>query len=85
MSFDKLLTLPEFAKIVRAGESTVYSWMKRGILTEGVHFARFGGLVRFAFPIPPLQTRAGRAAKPDRPKRAGRRRSTVAPDLGWRP
>lgn len=45
-SFD-LLTVDEFAERLKVSRTTVFGWLKSGILAEGVHYLRLGRILRF--------------------------------------
>jgi len=43
----ELLTPEEFAKKLRIGRSTLFEWLRKGILKPGVHYFKQGRIVRF--------------------------------------
>jgi len=43
----EILTLKAFADRLSVGRTTVYEWMKKGILIEGEHFMKLDRIVRF--------------------------------------
>lgn len=52
MSVERYLTLPEYLKLTKYGRTTVFDWMRRGKLRQGVHFIRRGRTLRFVWPEP---------------------------------
>jgi excisionase family DNA binding protein len=62
----EFLTLEELAERLKVSRTTVFSWLKNGELREGVHYLRLGRIVRFHWPIYPLQPIATTAeSQPD--------------------
>ena len=45
----KLLTIEEFAQLMRIKRSTAYSWLAAGRLETGRHVLRIGGIVRIVW------------------------------------
>ena len=44
----EMLTIEQFAERVQVSRSTVFSWMKQGLLVEGRHYFKIGaGTLRF--------------------------------------
>ena len=43
----ELLTVDQFAKLLKVSRTTVFSWLKTGVLLEGVHYIRLGKILRF--------------------------------------
>ena len=53
MAAEQYLTLAEYRKMIRVSRSTVFDWMRKGILREGDHYVYFGPRVlRFRYPHP---------------------------------
>jgi len=44
-----LLTVEEFADKLKVSRSTVFSWLKSGLLQEGKHYFRIGRIIRFVW------------------------------------
>ena len=47
----ELLTVEQFAVRLQVSRTTVFGWMKSGILREGVHYFRIGRILRFNWPF----------------------------------
>lgn len=45
----EMITAEEFALRLKVSRSTVFDWMRRGILRQGRHFVRIGRVVRFVW------------------------------------
>ncbi|ACH40070.1 helix-turn-helix DNA-binding protein, putative [Citrifermentans bemidjiense Bem] len=45
----ELLTVEEFAKRMKVSRTTVFGWLKSGVLSEGVHYFRIGRILRFCW------------------------------------
>jgi len=45
----EVLTVEEFARKLHVSRATVFAWIKRGALTEGVHFFKLGRVLRFVW------------------------------------
>lgn len=43
----KLLTVDQFATLFNTSRTTVFFWLKTGIIQEGVHYIRLGRILRF--------------------------------------
>jgi excisionase family DNA binding protein len=46
-----VLTVEEFAARLKVSRTTVFGWLKKGDLREGVHYLRLGRILRFRWPI----------------------------------
>lgn len=46
-----LLTVDEFAQLFKVSRTTVFTWMKTGIVQEGVDFIRMGRILRFRYQV----------------------------------
>lgn len=44
-----LLTVEEFAEKLKVSRSTVFGWLKNGLLQEGKHYFRIGRIIRFVW------------------------------------
>ena len=44
-----LLTVEEFADKLKVSRSTVFGWLKIGLLQEGKHYFRIGRIIRFVW------------------------------------
>lgn len=44
-----LLTVEEFADKLKVSRSTVFGWLKSGLLQEGKHYFRIGRIIRFVW------------------------------------
>lgn len=44
---NELLTVDQFAKLLKVSRTTVFSWLNSGELLEGVHYIRLGRVLRF--------------------------------------
>lgn len=44
-----LLTVEEFAERLKISRSTVFGWLKAGLLQEGKHYFRIGRIIRFVW------------------------------------
>ncbi len=44
-----LLTVEEFAGKMKVSRSTVFGWLKSGLLQEGKHYFRIGRIIRFVW------------------------------------
>jgi len=42
-----LLTPEEFAERMKIGRSTVFDWVRKGVLVPGIHFFKQGRILRF--------------------------------------
>jgi excisionase family DNA binding protein len=47
----ELLTVDQFAQLLKVSRTTVFSWLKTGEIQEGVHFIRLGRVLRFRWQI----------------------------------
>lgn len=45
----EVLTVEEFARKLHVSRATVFTWIKRGTLTEGEHFFKLGRVLRFVW------------------------------------
>ena len=45
----EIITAEEFALRLKVSRSTVFDWMRKGILRQGRHFVRIGRVVRFVW------------------------------------
>lgn len=43
----EILTPEEFAQRIRIGRSTLFEWMRKGVLVAGLHYVKIGRIVRF--------------------------------------
>lgn len=43
----EVLTVEEFANKLHVSRATVFAWIKRGILIEGIHYFKIGRVIRF--------------------------------------
>lgn len=43
----ELLTVDQFAQLLKVSRTTVFSWLNTGVLLEGIHYIRFGRVLRF--------------------------------------
>jgi excisionase family DNA binding protein len=50
---DDLLTVDQFAQRLQVSRTTVFSWLKKGELQEGVHYFHLGRTLRFCWPFFP--------------------------------
>lgn len=46
---DDLLTVEEYADKLKVSRSTVFNWLKSGLLEEGKHYFRLGRIIRFVW------------------------------------
>ncbi len=46
-----LLTIEQLAQRLQVSRTTIFSWLKSGSLTEGVHYFRLGRVIRFHWPL----------------------------------
>lgn len=44
-----LLTVEQFAKRMQVSRTTVFGWLKSGVLQEGVHYLRIGRILRLGW------------------------------------
>jgi excisionase family DNA binding protein len=51
-SESEFLTVEQFAKRLQVSRTTVFGWLKKGDLREGVHYIRIGRILRFRWPFP---------------------------------
>jgi hypothetical protein len=49
MSDFEVMTVEQFAKRMMVSRTTVFGWLKSGVLEEGVHFCRLGRILRFCW------------------------------------
>ncbi len=47
----EFLTVEQFAQRLQVSRTTVFGWLKKGDLREGVHYLRIGRIVRFRWPF----------------------------------
>ena len=87
----ELLTIGEFCDRARIARSTVFDWMKRGLLRPGTHYIHLGRTVRFPWGealISALLQASEPASEPERrpePRRPRRGRSKgIAANLDYR-
>jgi len=85
---EQYLTLAEYRKMIQVSRSTVFDWMRKGLLREGVHYVHFGPRVlRFRYPhaveTPRREPRP--APEPVPSRRPSRRPNGPAMDLDWKP
>lgn len=67
----ELLTVEEFAARMRVSRTTVFEWLKTGVMEEGTHFFRIGRIIRFVWDATLFLKRARKApgrTKSVRPK-----------------
>lgn len=43
----EMLTVEEFAKRMKVCRTTVFQWIKEGVLVQGEHYIRLGRVIRF--------------------------------------
>jgi excisionase family DNA binding protein len=48
----EFLTVEQFAQRLQVSRTTVFGWLKKGDLREGVHYLRIGRILRFHWPFP---------------------------------
>lgn len=46
------LTVEQFAQRLQVSRTTVFGWLKKGDLREGVHYIRIGRILRLRWPFP---------------------------------
>jgi hypothetical protein len=46
----ELLTVEQFAERLQVSRTTVFGWLKKGVLTEGAHYLRIGRILRLRWP-----------------------------------
>ena len=46
----EMLTVEQFAKLMQVSRTTVFGWLKNGVLQEGVHYLRLGRILRICRP-----------------------------------
>ena len=51
MNDDELLTVDQFAQRLQVSRTTVFGWLKKGELREGVHYFHLGRILRFLWPF----------------------------------
>jgi excisionase family DNA binding protein len=51
-SDSNFLTVEQFAQRLQVSRTTVFGWLKKGDLQEGVHYIRIGRILRFRWPFP---------------------------------
>lgn len=83
-----LLTVQQFAQRLGVSRATVFNWMKRGILVQGLHYFRLDRVVRFPWSESALalllQTTAAKPTPPPRPRPSNRTpRSQQQPSINW--
>lgn len=75
----ELLTVEQFAKLLKVSRTTVFSWLNSGELLEGVHYIRLGRILRFRWVVDLLFRKKAPAVKKQeqkkRPKTQARRSS----------
>lgn len=82
---DDLLTVEEYADKLKVSRSTVFNWLKSGLLEEGKHYFRLGRIIRFVWDTGLLlkqkkKTEATRHFKP--PKSTGEKTSRIPSQPG---
>lgn len=50
-SESELLTVEQFAQRLQVSRTTVFGWLKKNDLQEGVHYFRIGRTLRFRWPF----------------------------------
>ncbi len=48
-SDNDLLTVEEYAERLKVSRTTVFGWLKNGLLQEGKHYFRLGRIIRFVW------------------------------------
>jgi len=48
-SDNDLLTVEEYAEKLKVSRTTVFGWLKNGLLQEGKHYFRLGRIIRFVW------------------------------------
>lgn len=43
----EILTREEFAQRIKIGRSTLFEWIRKGVLVDGLHYVKIGRIVRF--------------------------------------
>ncbi len=46
----EILTVEQFAQRLQVSRTTVFGWLKSGVLREGQHYLRLGRVLRFYWP-----------------------------------
>ncbi|WP_051293173.1 helix-turn-helix domain-containing protein [Citrifermentans bremense] len=49
MASPEVLTVEQFAEKMMVSRTTVFGWLKSGVLKEGVHYIRLGRILRFCW------------------------------------
>ncbi|MBU5639097.1 helix-turn-helix domain-containing protein [Geomonas sp. Red69] len=49
MSSPEVLTVEQFAEKMMVSRTTVFGWLKSGVLKEGIHYIRLGRILRFCW------------------------------------
>lgn len=87
MGADQYLTLAEYRKMIQVSRSTVFDWMRKGLLREGVYYVYFGPRVlRFRYPHPVEAPRRETRPAPEtpHPRRPSGRPNGPAMNLDWK-
>ncbi|MDF1556302.1 MAG: hypothetical protein P1P84_24765 [Deferrisomatales bacterium] len=87
MAAEQYFTLAEYRKMIRVSRSTVFDWMRKGHLREGIHYVYFGPRVlRFRSPHGLETPRRGirPAPEPTPTRRPSRPSSGPAMNLDWK-
>lgn len=66
---DELLTVDQFAKLLKVSRTTVFSWLNSGELLEGVHYIRLGKILRFRWVIDLLFNKKQQTTRKVKPKK----------------
>lgn len=78
---NELLTPTEFAAKLKVGRSTLFDWLRQGLLVPGKHYFKVGRVLRFVWDDNTIATLLEATRQPKAP--AKQRPITTKPGINW--
>lgn len=80
----EVLTVDEYAQKLHVSRATVFAWIKRGILAEGIHYFKIGRVLRFIWSTELLETLLSASSEGERPAKLSSSCQPVKPkSINW--
>lgn len=80
---DEILTLQEFTDRLKIGRSTLFVWLRQGVLLPGKHFIKVGRVLRFIWSEDILTALAEATVKPSQPLKQKPSSRSSKPVINW--
>jgi hypothetical protein len=82
---NEILTPVQFAERLQIGRSTLFDWLRKGVLVSGVHFFKRGRIIRFLWSDAVVASLMEATRQPDAPKRPQLRQKSQSsqPGINW--